>query len=121
VVTCKKWPSQFAVRIRHAEASDGRGDLRQSRNRCSNKTIVYLERAIQLPSLLILVSNVNHCAAAIDYPRRLENLLTVFRLPSVDSCLALGQLAGRRTYVFARQLRPGTACIQPSNILPTGI
>jgi hypothetical protein len=120
-MTCKKWPLQFAVRIRHVAAFGVRGDLRQSRNRCNNKTIVYLERAIQLPSLLILVSHVNHCAAAIDHPRRFGNSLTVFRLPSVDSCLALGQLAERRTYLFVHQLRPGTACIQPSNILPTGI
>jgi hypothetical protein len=106
--------------MRQRRLLTGRGDVRRSPIRCSNKTIVYLERAIQLPSLLILVSNVNHCAAATAYPHHGGSKLTVYRSPSVDSCLALSQLTVRRTSVYARQFRLGTACIQPSNLLSTG-
>ena len=51
-MTSNKWLLLFAVRIRHAAASCSGAIVATAGTAAALKLIVYLERAIQLPSLL---------------------------------------------------------------------
>ena len=116
-----KWLLLFAVRIRHAAASCGGAVFAGAGTAAAIKLSCILSAQFNYHRYF-LVSHVNHCAAATVYEDRLGNNPTVYRSPSVNSGLALGQPAGRRCVILliARQFRLGAANVEPPNLLPTG-
>jgi hypothetical protein len=91
-MTCNKWLLLFAVRIRHAAASCGRAIVADAGTAAAIKLSCILSAQFNYHRYFFVVSNVNHCAAATAYEDRLRTNLTVYRSPSVNSYLALGQL-----------------------------